>query len=59
MVSEGRTRNTSVNPTVGKDGLDLGLVALLELDDGSSREGGEHRRLPPRRVPARGAAIGS
>jgi hypothetical protein len=28
--------------TVGEDGFDLGLVALLELDDGSSRERGEH-----------------
>jgi len=28
--------------TVGKDGLDLGLVALLQLDDRPSSEGGEH-----------------
>lgn len=28
--------------TVGKDGLDLGLVPLLELDDGSSCECGQH-----------------
>ena len=33
--------------TVGEDGLDLGLVSLLELDDGSSRECGEHGDYRP------------
>jgi hypothetical protein len=28
--------------TIGKNGLDLGLVALLELDNGSSGESREH-----------------
>ena len=28
--------------TVGEDGLDLGLVALLQLDDGPGGECGEH-----------------
>ena len=30
------------NHTVGEDGLDLGLVALFQLDNRSSSEGGEH-----------------
>jgi len=28
--------------TVGKNGLNLGLVALLQLDNGPSSKGGEH-----------------
>jgi hypothetical protein len=35
-------KSESKLPTVGEDGLDLRLVPLLQLDDGSSRECGEH-----------------
>jgi hypothetical protein len=45
--------------TVGEDGLDLGLVPLLELDDGSSRKCGEHGGLPARSGRALGAVIGA